>query len=912
MYSFEEGDWRDKKLLGGKGASLAQMVQLGLPVPPGFTITTEACRDFYAPQEEVIERLVRELEKGPPPEVRDKLISEVWSIIDKLPLPTGLLEQVRDYIRFLEEKTGKKFGDPSNPLLVSVRSGAAVSMPGMMDTVLNLGLNDEVVVGLAKLTNNEWFAYDAYRRFLQMFGRIVLGIKEELFDEAFNEVKKKYNAKYDVEVPVEGLKEVVMRFKEIIRKEWGEFPQDPWRQLELAIRAVFRSWMNPRAIFYRIVNKISKEEADCTAVNVVTMVFGNMGWDSGTGVLFTRDVATGEDRPYGEFLPNAQGEDVVAGIRTPLPLEKLKELMPQVYEELIKAGKVLEKLNKDVQDIEFTVERGKLYFLQNRDAKMTPLARVRTAVGLVRDGILTKEEALLKVKPEHILSLLYPRIDPKFKGKPVARGLAASPGAVSGQVVFHPDTAVEWARNGKKVILVRVETKPDDVHGFYAAVGILTSRGGMTSHAAVVARAIGKPAVVGAESIVIDYDRKEFRVGDNVVREGDWITIDGSSGDVYLGKVPTVEPELIEEVDILLKWADEVRNLGVRANADVPDDARIARKFGAEGIGLLRIERMFRKPERLELLRKIILAEDVETRIKYLEPLSEMLKKDFKEILEIMDGLPVIIRLIDPPLHEFLPAPEEVLREVYEAKTKGASEETIKQLESLYNRIVKLKEHNPMMGHRGVRVGVTYPEFYYYLTKSMVEAAAELIKEGKNPILEIMIPQVAIASEIRYVKEKAIIPAIKDVEAKYGISLMGKLKIGTMIETVRACLTADEIAKEVDFFSYGTNDLTQATFSFSRDDVEAKFLHQYLEAKILTHNPFETLDEGVAKLMEMGTKLGKSANPKLEVGICGEHGGDPKSIEICHRIGLDYVSASPYRVVVARLAAAHATIKYKK
>jgi len=912
VYGFEEGDWRDKKLLGGKGASLAQMVQLGLPVPPGFTITTEACRDFYAPQEEVIERLVRELEKGPPPEVRDKLISEVWSIIDKLPLPTGLLEQVRDYIRFLEEKTGKKFGDPSNPLLVSVRSGAAVSMPGMMDTVLNLGLNDEVVVGLAKLTNNEWFAYDAYRRFLQMFGRIVLGIKEELFDEAFNEVKKKYNAKYDVEVPVEGLKEVVMRFKEIIRKEWGEFPQDPWRQLELAIRAVFRSWMNPRAIFYRIVNKISKEEADCTAVNVVTMVFGNMGWDSGTGVLFTRDVATGEDRPYGEFLPNAQGEDVVAGIRTPLPLEKLKELMPQVYEELIKAGKVLEKLNKDVQDIEFTVERGKLYFLQNRDAKMTPLARVRTAVGLVRDGILTKEEALLKVKPEHILSLLYPRIDPKFKGKPVARGLAASPGAVSGQVVFHPDTAVEWARNGKKVILVRVETKPDDVHGFYAAVGILTSRGGMTSHAAVVARAIGKPAVVGAESIVIDYDRKEFRVGDNVVREGDWITIDGSSGEVYLGKVPTIEPELIEEVDILLKWADEVRKLGVRANADVPDDARIARKFGAEGIGLLRIERMFRKPERLELLRKIILAEDVETRIKYLEPLSEMLKKDFKEILEIMDGLPVIIRLIDPPLHEFLPAPEEVLREVYEAKTKGASEETIKQLESLYNRIVKLKEHNPMMGHRGVRVGVTYPEFYYYLTKSMVEAAAELIKEGKNPILEIMIPQVAIASEIRYVKEKAIIPAIKDVEAKYGISLMGKLKIGTMIETVRACLTADEIAKEVDFFSYGTNDLTQATFSFSRDDVEAKFLHQYLEAKILTHNPFETLDEGVAKLMEIGTKLGKSANPKLEVGICGEHGGDPKSIEICHRIGLDYVSASPYRVVVARLAAAHAAIKYKK
>ncbi|MEM4519486.1 MAG: pyruvate, phosphate dikinase [Sulfolobales archaeon] len=912
VYSFEEGDWRDKKLLGGKGASLAQMVQLGLPVPPGFTITTEACRDFYSYEEETIEKLVKELERGPPPDVRDRLISEIWRIVDKLPIPGNLFEQVRSYVKQLEGKTGKRFGDPNNPLLVSVRSGAAVSMPGMMDTVLNLGLNDEVVKGLAKLTNNEWFAYDAYRRFLQMFGRIVLGINEELFDEAFKEIKSKYGVKYDVEVPVEGLKEAVGKFKEVIRREWGEFPQDPWTQLELAIKAVFRSWMNPRAIFYRMANKISKKEADCTAVNVVAMVFGNMGWDSGTGVLFTMDVATGDNRPYGEFLPNAQGEDVVAGIRTPMPLEKLKEMMPQVYDELIKASKVLERLNKDVQDIEFTIERGKLYFLQNRDAKMTPLARVKTAVHLVADGILTKEEALLKVKPEHIVSLLYPRIDPKYKGKPIAKGLGASPGAVSGQVVFHPDVAVEWARNGKKVILVRVETKPDDVHGFYAAVGILTSRGGMTSHAAVVARAIGKSAVVGAESISINYDLKEFRVGDVIVKEGDWITIDGTSGEVYVGRIPTVEPELINEVNILLSWADEVRKLGVRANADVPEDAMIARKFGAEGIGLLRIERMFRKPERLELLRKVILAEDVEGRIKYLEPLAEMIKKDFKEILEIMDGLPVIIRLIDPPLHEFLQAPEEILKELYESKIKGANDETIKELEWLYNRIVKLKEHNPMMGHRGVRVGVTYPEFYYYLTKSMVEAAAELIKEGKNPILEIMIPQVALASEIKYVKEKAIIPAIKDVESRYAVKLSDKLKIGTMIETVRACLTADEIAKEVDFFSYGTNDLTQATFSFSRDDIEGKFLPQYIETGVLTYNPFETLDDkGVAKLIEIGTKLGKSANPQLEVGICGEHGGDPKSIEILHRIGLDYVSASPYRVIVARLAAAHAAIKYK-
>ncbi len=913
VLSFEEGDWKDKKLLGGKGASLAQMVQLGLPVPPGFTITTEACRDFYHRGEGDIEKLVRELEKGPPPEVRDRLIGEIWGIVDALPIPEGLFEQVREYVKQLEVKTGKKFGDPNNPLLVSVRSGAAVSMPGMMDTVLNLGLNDVVVKGLAKLTNNEWFAYDAYRRFLQMFGRIVLGIKEELFDDAFKEVKTKYGVKYDVELPVEGLKEAVNEFKDVIRREWGEFPQDPWVQLELAVKAVFRSWMNPRAIFYRMVNKISRDEADCTAVNVVTMVFGNMGWDSGTGVLFTRDVATGEDRPYGEFLPNAQGEDVVAGIRTPLPLEKLKEIMPQIYDELIKAGKVLEGLNKDVQDIEFTIERGKLYFLQNRDAKMTPLARVKTAVGLVMDGILTKEEALLKVKPEHIVSLLYPRIDPKFRGKPIAKGLGASPGAVSGQAIFHPDTAVEWAKNGRKVILVRVETKPDDVHGFYAAVGILTSRGGMTSHAAVVARAIGKSAVVGAEAISIDYNLKEFRVGDIVVKEGDWITIDGTSGEVYVGSVPTVEPEVIDEMNVLLSWADEIRKLGIRANADVPEDAMIARKFGAEGIGLLRIERMFRKPERLELLRKVILTEDVESRTKYLESLADMIKKDFKEILEIMDGLPVIIRLIDPPLHEFLPAPEEILKELYESKIRGASEEVIKELEWLYSRVLRLKEHNPMMGHRGVRVGVTYPEFYYYLTKSMVEATAELINEGKNPILEIMIPQVALASEIKYVKEKAILPAIKDVEIRYGVTLLSKLKIGTMIETVRACLTADEIAKEVDFFSYGTNDLTQATFSFSRDDIEGKFLPQYIETKILTYNPFETLDDrGVAKLVEIGTKLGKSVNPQLEVGICGEHGGDPKSIEILHKVGLDYVSASPYRVIVARLAAAHAAIKHEK
>ncbi len=960
VFAFEEGDWKNKKLLGGKGASLAQMTQLGLPVPPGFTITTEACRDFYAPRKEEIDKIVKELERNPPPQVRDELIKRIWDIINSLDLPEGLMDQVKEYMKKLEEKTGKKFGLPDNPLLVSVRSGAAVSMPGMMDTVLNLGLNDTVTPGLAKLAENEWFAYDAYRRFLAMFGRIVLEIPEEIFDKEFDKldeefrkeaeekfkdeieaVKKqfpKYTLRLDAQPPkeiapktwelaVKYLKKLVEIYKDVIQKHWGTFPQDPWKQLELAIKAVFRSWMNPRAIYYRIANNITPDIADCTAVNIVTMVFGNMGWDSGTGVYFTRDPATGENKPYGEFLPNAQGEDVVAGIRTPLHLDELQARMPKVYDQLIEAGKKLEKLNKDVMDIEFTIERGKLYFLQNRRAKMTPVARVKTAVDMAKEGIITKEEAILKVSPDVVLKLLYPRIDPKAKVEPIAKGLPASPGAVSGQVVFHPDDAVEWARKGKKVILVRVETKPDDVHGFYAAVGILTSRGGMTSHAAVVARGIGKPAVVGAEAIKIDYEKKEFRVGDVIVKEGDWVTIDGNTGNVYVGKVPTVEPELIPELQELLAWADSVRKLGVRANADVPEDARIARKFGAEGIGLLRIERMFRKPERLEALRKVILSETKEERIEHLKKLAAMIKPDFKEMLKIMDGLPVVIRLIDPPLHEFLPAPEELLKEIYEAKVayytlksseavKGIApdvleeyEKKIAELEELYRRVMVLKEHNPMMGHRGVRVGVTYPEIYYYLTRAMVEAAAELLKEGYHPKLEIMIPQVSEVNEIRYVKQNAVLPAIQDVEKEYGIKV--PVKIGTMVETVRACLTADELAKEMDFFSFGTNDLTQATFSFSRDDVENKFLPQYLELEILKANPFQTLDtKGVGKLVAMATKAGKQANPELEVGICGEHGGDPASIEFLHQAGLDYVSASPFRIVVARLAAAHAAIKY--
>ncbi len=914
VYHFEEGDWRNKKLLGGKGASLAQMTQMGLPVPPGFTITTEACRDFYAPVKERLDELVSRLERGVSPAERDEIIAEIWRIIDSLDLPAGLMDQVREAIRELERKTGKRFGDPKNPLLVSVRSGAAVSMPGMMDTVLNLGLNDETVRGLAELTQNEWFAYDAYRRFLNMFGKIVLGIDEKKFAEAFERIKEKYGAKHDVDVPLEGMKEAVEEFKRIIEKEAGGFPQDPWEQLRLAIKAVFRSWMNPRAIFYRIANHITPDVADATAVNIVTMVFGNMGWDSGTGVLFTRDPSTGENRIYGEFLPNAQGEDVVAGIRTPYPLEKLKEISEEIYNQLIEAAKKLERLNRDVQDIEFTVERGKLYFLQNRTAKMTPAARVKTAVDLAKEGIITKEEAIMKVKPEHVNALLHPSIDEraiKERGiEPVAKGLPASPGAASGRIVFHPDTAVEWARNGEGVILVRVETKPDDVHGFYAAKGILTSRGGMTSHAAVVARAIGKPAVVGAEAIKIDEERKEMRIGDLVLREGDWITIDGNQGRVFIGKVPTIPPGITEELKELLSWADEFRRLGVRANADTPEDARIAREFGAEGIGLLRIERMFRAPERLELLRRVILAETREEREKALANLVPMLKNDFKEILEVMDGLPVIIRLIDPPLHEFLPEPEELLKQIYEAE-KSDDRGRLEELVWLYERVKALKEANPMMGHRGVRVGVTYPEIYRALATAMLEALAELIKEGKRPILEIMVPQVVDVNEIRYVKEHALLPAIRDVEEKYNVKL--PVKIGTMIETVRGALTADEIAEEAEFFSFGTNDLTQATFSFSRDDAENKFIPAYLELGILPYDPFHTIDEkGVGYLVRLATRKGKEARKDLEVGVCGEHGGDPRSIHFFHRAGVDYVSASPYRILAARLAAAQAAIEEKQ
>jgi pyruvate,orthophosphate dikinase len=881
VFTFEEADHNNKKIFGGKGTSLIFMTKLGMEVPPGFIIPTYVCKMYY--------------DNG-------------------RKLPDGLMEEVKEGIKYIENKTGKRFGDPSNPLLVSVRSGAAVSMPGMMDTVLNLGINDEVTEGLAKIFN-ERFAYDAYRRFLNMFGKIVLKIDENLFKEKLEEIKNKYGAKYDSELNSYALKELCFEYKRIIKEELtkkGEYKEeelekilnDPWKQLELSIAAVFDSWESPRAKFYREANKITPDIADGTAVNIVTMVFGNLNENSATGVLFTRDPSSGENELYGEYLTLAQGEDVVAGIRTPKPIQDLKKHMPDVYEKLYNYAKTLEKVSKEVQDVEFTIENGKLYMLQTRDAKMNPIAKIKTSVDMYKEGILTKEEAILRVKPFDILQLLYPRIDEKkVKDKPIAKGLASSPGAVSGKVVFDADTAVEWNRKGERVILTREETKPDDVHGFYASVGILTSRGGMTSHAAVVARAIGKPCVVGCEDIKIDYNKRIFVVKNIIVKEGDYITIDGFTGNVYLGEQPTEILKPIKEFEEFMKYIDETRRLGVRANADTPEDAEIARKFGAEGIGLLRTERMFRAPGRLEIFKRVIMAENKEEREKALEELLPMLKEDFKEILKIMSPYPVTIRLFDPPLHEFLPKPEEILIELYET----TDEKRRQELKRLYNIVKKMSEANPMMGQRGVRVGVLYPEIYKTQAKAIFLAAYELMKEKIPVDIEIMIPNVSDYNELLYVKLNAIEPAYEEIKRIYGIEI--PYKFGTMIETVRACLTADKIATIADFFSFGTNDLTQACFSFSRDDAENKFLPVYLEKRILGKNPFENLDiEGVGELIKIAVEKGRKSNPNLKIGICGEHGGDYDSIFFLHKAGLNYVSASPYRVLVARLAAAHAKI----
>jgi pyruvate,orthophosphate dikinase len=894
IYLFEEGAAKDKRLLGGKGANLAEMTKMGLPVPPGFIITTETCLEYSGAGEK---------------------------------MPEGLMDEVATGIKHIEEKTGKKFGDIHNPLLVSVRSGAAISMPGMMDTILNLGLNDETVKGLIELGGNERFAYDAYRRFIAMFCKIAMGVQGELFDETFERIKRKHGAKYDTDLDAEALKEVVKEFKKICKDALGkEFPSDPCEQLRLAIEAVFKSWNSPRCVAYRKEFKITPDIANGTAVNVVAMVFGNMGNDSATGVAFTRDPATGENVLFGEYLTNAQGEDVVAGVRTPKPISKMKDEMPQIYQELLNVRNILEHRYREVQDFEFTIERGKLYMLQTRSGKMNAEARVKTAVDMVKEGIVTKEEAILRLYPEQLEKLMHKRIDPKAKAKPIARGLAASPGAASGMAIFSADDAEREGKTGKDVILVREETKPEDVHGFFASQGILTSRGGKTSHAAVVARGIGKPCVSGCEAIRIDVRAKKAHIGDAVIKEGDVLTIDGGSGDVYLGEVPMIEPELSEELLELLRWADEKRRLGVLTNTDTPDGALQARKFGAEGIGLCRTERMFNATDRLPLVQAMILAENAEERKPYLEKLLPMQKQDFKEILKAMEGLPVTVRLLDPPLHEFLPSYETLQKEIDDMKKEKDSlllkrktatitkrvkglENGIAEKEKMIRRIRALAEINPMLGHRGVRVGITEPDIYEMQIRAYFEACAEIMKEGTKIKPELMVPNVCTLQELIVVKE-IFDRVASEVEQKYGLKV--PMKFGTMMEVVRACLEADQIAKVAEFFSFGTNDLTQATFSFSREDAENKFLPFYTENKVLPDNPFQTLDiEGVGKLMKISIELGRKTRPDLKIGICGEHGGDPRSVEFCDDINLTYVSCSPFRVPIARLAAAQAALRNK-
>jgi len=867
-----EGTGKMKDILGGKGAGLAEMTNIGLPVPAGFTISAEVCDYYYK---------------------------------NNRTYPEGLMEEVEANLKRLEEVTGKKFGDSSNPLLVSVRSGAAVSMPGMMDTILNLGINDEVVEGIAKLTNNPRFAYDAYRRFIQMFGDVVLGINKNEFEAILEEKKKERGVQWDSELTIEDLKEIVKRFKEVYKKYGYEFPQDPRKQLDMAIEAVFKSWMNERAIKYREINDIKGLLG--TAVNVVEMVFGNMGEDSGTGVGFTRNPNTGEKEFYAEFLPNAQGEDVVAGIRTPMKIDELKKRLPEVYDQLIKVAELLEKYYKDVQDIEFTVERGKLFLLQTRSAKRTGYAAVRIAVDMVKEGIITEKEAILRVQPSHLDQLLHPMIDPseKYDDKVIAKGLPASPGAATGQVVFFAKDAEKWAKEGKEVILLRPETSPEDIGGMHAAKGILTARGGLTSHAAVVARGMGKPCVVGCEDLIVDEEKKIVKTKDAkfTIKEGDWITIDGKTGYVISGKLKLVKGEISGYFAEFMKWVDKYRKLGVRANAETPEDAKKAREFGAEGIGLARTEHMFFGPEKERILyfRSMIISDTYEERVKALNKLLEYQRKDFEELFEIMEGLPVTIRLLDPPLHEFLPHEEEQMKEV--AKELGVPFEKIKE------RNEQLKEFNPMLGFRGCRLAIVYPEIYEMQVRAIFQAACNMKKKGKDVKLEVMIPIVAEVKEFAYLK-KMLGQVAKEVMDKEGIQV--DYKFGTMIEVPRAALTANEIAKEAEFFSFGTNDLTQMTFAFSRDDI-GKFIGSYKSLNILEDDPFKTLDvKGVGQLIKIGVEKGRSVRPDLKVGICGEHGGDPASIMFCHNVGMDYVSASPFRVPIARLAAAQAAVLDEK
>jgi pyruvate, orthophosphate dikinase len=910
IYTFREGNAGMRALLGGKGAGLAEMTNAGLPVPPGFTITTEACNAYYAAGKE---------------------------------LPPGLWDDVLAHMSALEEESGKRFGDPANPLLVSVRSGAAFSMPGMMDTVLNLGLNPDTVAGLIALTGNERFGYDAWRRFIAMFGRIVLEIPASAFDEPFDELKAERGAPLDTDLKADDLRLAADRFLAIVEERTGSpFPTDPYRHLDLAIRAVFDSWFGKRAHDYREFNKIPHDLG--TAVNIVTMVFGNMGADSGTGVAFTRDPNTGERVLYGEYLTNAQGEDVVAGVRTPAKISQMRDELPQVYQQFTEIGERLERHYRDVQDLEFTIERGRLYMLQTRSAKRTAPAAVKIAVDMVGEGILTKEEALGRVEPAQIVQLLLPRFDEAAKGKAadrfLARGLNASPGAATGQAVFDPDRAEEAKAAGHPVILVRIETSPDDVHGMLAARGVLTARGGATSHAAVVARSMGLPCVAGAESLQIDYGSRTMAAGGVTVREGEMISIDGTTGEIYAGELPTIEARFEDEHDLatLLGWADGVRRLQVWANADYPRDAERARAFGAQGIGLCRTEHMFFEEERLPTVRRMILAatrataakgrlaagheisaDDAETVATFdnaLAELQHLQTDDFAGLFRAMDGLPVVIRLIDPPLHEFLPSHDELLAKVTRLQTvvelvpaqglPDGTEAELSEARELLSAVEAMREQNPMLGMRGVRLGLMIPDVVRMQTRAILAAAARVAGEGKTPLPEIMIPLVGHVNELEETRR------VLEAEVASIIKTSGQqvhYKFGTMIEVPRGALTADRIAEHAEFFSFGTNDLTQMTFGYSRDDAEGKFLLQYVERKILPENPFQVLDrEGVGQLVRMATERGRAARPGLKVGICGEHGGDPASIAFCHEVGLDYVSCSPFRVPVARLAAAQAAL----
>jgi len=916
IYTFEEGDSKNKMLLGGKGANLCAMTQIGLDVPPGFIITTAACLAY----------------------------------LDAQRLPEGLMADVKAHVAELERKTGKGFGDEANPLLVSVRSGGAMSMPGMMDTILNLGLNERTLPGLIRLTGNPRFAYDAYRRFIQLFGKIAMGVPDEAFDHAMSALKDQHGVKEDVELGTSELQDLAGRFLAIYRESTGQaFPEDPYLQLQLSIEAVFRSWMGKRAVDYRRQFRITKEMANGTAVNICTMVFGNMGEDSATGVGFTRNPGTGENVIYGEYLTNAQGEDVVAGIRTPKPIAAMEREMPDLHRQLMQLRARLEAHCKEVQDFEFTIERGRLHCLQTRNGKMNARAMVITSVEMFGEGLISKEQALIRINPMLLEQLLVPQLNPEHDALPLAQGLPASPGAASGRIVFDADTAVERGKGGEKVILVREETKPEDIHGFFAAEAILTSRGGKTSHAAVVARGMGKPCVSGCAAIAIDVRERRATVGGTVLHEGDVITIDGSTGNVYPGEIPTVEAEFFEQLATLLSWADDVARLEVLANADTPRDAARARQYGAMGIGLCRTERMFNDPTRLPIVQQMIVADTPAERRAALEALLPFQRADFKAIFKAMQGLPVTVRLLDPPMHEFLPTASQLEFEIGQLRHLQRTARSIAELpdalrlldselprdyvdsvsklqqslseyreshrddaalarrEAMLKKVYALSEVNPMLGHRGVRLGISYPEIYEMQIRAILEAAAECVKEGVDVHPEIMVPQVADVAELRRVRT-LVDAAQREIEAHYGVRL--HFKFGSMVEVVRACLRAADLAQVAEFFSFGTNDLTQATFSFSREDAENKFLPLYVETGILHDNPFEVLDvKGVGRLMQLAVEAGRRARAGLKVGICGEHGGQPDSIRFCHHAGLDYVSCSAPRVPIARLAAAQAKLK---